>query len=162
MNRVEPGLIRVESDEATYNLHIMLRFDLERALINGDLAVRDLPGVWNERMRSDLGVEVPDDRRGVLQDVHWSIGSIGYFPTYTLGNLYAAQFWATILREMPDTPERIARGEFQELLLWLRDRVHRHGRRFRAGELCERVTGAPLSADPFMEYLEGKVRAIYG
>jgi carboxypeptidase Taq len=162
MNRVEPGLIRVESDEATYNLHIMMRFDLERALLTGELRVPDLPGEWNRRMRDDLGVEVPDDRRGVLQDVHWSTGSIGYFPTYTLGNLYAAQFWATIRNELPEMDARIAAGEFTGLLDWLRDRVHRHGRRYTATELCARVTGEPLSAAPFIRYMEQKLESVYG
>jgi carboxypeptidase Taq len=162
MNRVEPGLIRVESDEATYNLHIMLRFDLERSLLAGDLSIADLPEAWNARMREDLGVEVPDDRRGVLQDVHWSSGLIGYFPTYTLGNLYAAQFWAAIGTEIRGLDEQVARGEFSMLLEWLRENVHRHGRRYRAGELCERITGAPLSAAPFVRYLAAKLEPVYG
>lgn len=161
-NRVKPGLIRVESDEATYNLHVMLRFDLERALLGGDLSVADLPGAWNERIRSDLGLDVPDDRRGCLQDIHWSMGAIGYFPTYTLGNLYAAQLWEAIQRDLPDLDEAIARGEFGELLGWLRDAIHRHGRRYSANELCERATGSPLSADPFFRYLEGKLRPLHG
>src|SRR5690606_18274908 len=109
-NRVEPGLIRVDSDEATYNLHIMLRFDLERALLSGDLAVGDLPGAWNDRIRSDLGLEVPDHRSGCLQDIHWSMGAIGYFPTYTLGNLYAAQLWEAAQREQPGLDASIAAG----------------------------------------------------
>jgi carboxypeptidase Taq len=162
MNRVEPGLIRVESDEATYNLHIMLRFDLERSLLAGDLSIADLPEAWNARMREDLGVEVPDDRRGVLQDVHWSSGLIGYFPTYTLGNLYAAQFWAAIGTEIRGLDEQVARGEFSMLLEWLRENVHRHGRRYRAGELCERITGAPVSAAPFVRYLAAKLEPVYG
>lgn len=162
MNRVEPNLIRVDSDEATYNLHIMLRFDVERALLSGDLAITDLPGVWNERMRDDLGLAVPDDRRGVLQDIHWSMAAIGYFPTYTLGNLYAAQFWEALRRDVPDLDGQIAGGSFGELLGWLRDRIHRHGRRFPAPQLCERVTGAALGPEPFLRYLEGKLRPLYG
>jgi carboxypeptidase Taq len=161
VNRVQPGLIRVDSDEATYNLHIMLRFDLERALLSGDLNVRDLPDAWNARMLEDLGVTVPDDRRGALQDVHWAMGAIGYFPTYTLGNLYAGQLWEAIGRELPDTADRVAEGEFGELLEWLRTRIHRHGRRFSAGELCEEATGSPLSAAPFMRYLGDKLAPIY-
>ena len=160
-NRVRPGLIRVDSDEATYNLHILLRFDLERALFAGDLAVDDLPGEWNERMRRDLGVAVPDDRRGCLQDIHWSMGAVGYFPTYTLGNLYGAQLWEAARRDLAGLDEAIARGEFGGLLGWLREHIHRHGRRYSAMELCERATGAPLSAEPFFRYLEGKLRAIY-
>jgi carboxypeptidase Taq len=162
MNRVRPTLIRVDSDEATYNLHIMLRFDLERALLAGDLAVGDLPEAWNRRMREDLGLEVPDDRRGALQDIHWSMAAIGYFPTYTLGNLFAAQFWEALRRDVPELEARIARGEFGEVLGWLRERIHRHGRRFSASELCERATGRPLSAEPFTAYLEGKLRPLYG
>ncbi len=162
MNRVEPNLIRVDSDEATYNLHIMLRFDLERALLGRDLPVTDLPGAWNERMREDLGLHVPDDRRGVLQDIHWSMGAIGYFPTYTLGNLYAAQMWEAVSRDVPALESEISRGEFGALLAWLRERIHRHGRRFPATELCERATGKPLEPEPFLRYLEGKLRPLHG
>jgi carboxypeptidase Taq len=162
MNAVEPCLIRIESDEATYNLHIMLRFDLERALLSGDLAVADLPAAWNDRVRADLGLEVPDDAHGCLQDIHWSMGAIGYFPTYTLGNLYAAQFWTAIHRAVPDLEERIRAGEFHPLLGWLRENVHAHGRRFTAPELCERITGRPLSHEPLLRYLEEKVKAVYG
>lgn len=162
MNRVVPSLIRVESDEATYNLHIMLRFDLERALLAGDLRVADLPEAWNARVLEDFGIPVPDDRQGVLQDVHWSMGAIGYFPTYTLGNLYAAQLWEAVARDVPDLPARVAAGAFEELLEWLRERIHRHGRRYGAAELCERATGAPLSAEPFLRYLGDKLEAVYG
>ncbi|MEX2582221.1 MAG: carboxypeptidase M32 [Gemmatimonadota bacterium] len=162
MNLVKPGLIRVDSDEATYNLHIMLRFDLERAMLSGDLPVADLPGAWNQRIRADLGLEVPDDRRGCLQDVHWSMGAIGYFPTYTLGNLYAAQLWRRIVADLPDLDESFTRGEFGELLGWLRREIHQHGRRYTAPILCEQVTGEPLSAMPFMSYLDEKLRPLYG
>ncbi len=148
VNRVMPGLIRVESDEATYNLHVMLRFDLERALLAGDLAVADLPAAWNERMFADLGLEVPDARNGALQDIHWSMGMIGYFPTYTLGNLYAAQFWAAARRELPALDAQIAAGEVGPLLGWLRENLHRHGRRYSAAALCERVTGEALGPEP--------------
>lgn len=161
MNIVRPNLIRVESDEATYNLHIMLRFDLERALLTGNLDVADLPGAWNERIRDDLGLEVPDDRRGCLQDVHWSMGAIGYFPTYTLGNLYAAQFWRALRDQIQDLDEQISKGEFHELLEWLTREIHQHGRRYTAPQLCMRVTGSPLSSDALMEYLEGKLRSVY-
>ena len=161
VNIVEPGLIRVDSDEATYNLHIMLRFDLERALLAGDLTVADLPGAWNDRIRTDLGLEVPDDRRGVLQDVHWSMGAIGYFPTYTLGNLYAAQFWETIASDLPDLDAQVRAGEFEPLLNWLRENIHVHGMRYRATTLCERVTGRPLSHEPLLRYLQGKLTPLY-
>jgi carboxypeptidase Taq len=162
LNRVEPNLIRVDSDEATYNLHIMLRFDLERALLEGDLAVADLPTAWNDRIRSDLGIEVPDNRMGCLQDVHWSMGAIGYFPTYTLGNLYAAQLWEALASQIPTLDEQLQAGDFEELRGWLTQKIHRWGRRFTAPELCERATGKPLTADPFMAYLEGKLRPLYG
>jgi carboxypeptidase Taq len=162
LNAVNPNLIRIESDEATYNLHIMLRYDLERAMLKGDLSVRDLPGVWNERMRSDLGLEVPDDKHGVLQDIHWSMGAIGYFPTYTLGNLYAAQLWEAIGQAVPDLDAQLAQGDFSGLLGWLRTNVHAHGRRYTAPELCERATGRPLSHEPLLRYMEGKLRPVYG
>jgi len=162
VNVVRPNLIRVESDEVTYNLHIMLRFDLERALVRGDLKVSDLPGAWNERIEKDLGLVVPDDRRGCLQDIHWSMGSIGYFPTYTLGNLYAGQLWETVTAEIPDLEESMARGEFDPLLAWLRDKLHRHGRRYSAPETCRRLTGRPLSHAALIRYLEAKLRPLYG
>ena len=161
VNTVRPNLIRVESDEVTYNLHIMLRFDLERAMIRGDLAVADLPGAWNDRIKSDLGLDVPDAARGCLQDVHWSMGSIGYFPTYTIGNLYSAQLWDAIVVAIPDVDQQMQRGEFAALLGWLRDNVHAHGRRFRATELSERVTGHPLGSKSLLRYLETKLRPLY-
>ncbi len=160
-NVVQRSFIRVEADEATYNLHIMLRFGLERAIMNGDLALKDLPGEWNKQFKSLLGVDVPDDRRGCLQDVHWSFGLIGYFPTYTLGNLYAAQFWEAAQRAMPDMLSKMERGDLSGLLNWLRSNIHAHGRRYRAEELCQRVTGQPLSADPLMRHLEGKLKPLY-
>jgi carboxypeptidase Taq len=162
VNRVEPKLIRIESDEATYNLHIMLRFDLERAMLRGDLAVADLPGAWNERIRADLGLEVPDDRRGCMQDIHWSMGAIGYFPTYTLGNLYAAQYWEAIRREMPDLDQQIRSGDFAPLTAWLKENVHAHGRRFTPPTLCERISGRPPEHAPLLTYLRGKYETIYG
>jgi carboxypeptidase Taq len=162
VNAVQPSLIRVDADEATYNLHVMLRFDLERAMIRGDLAAQDVPGAWNERMRADFGLEVPDDARGCLQDVHWSGGMIGYFPTYTLGNLYAAQLWETAEASIPSLADDLGEGRFAGLLGWLREHVHRHGRRFTAPELCVRVTRRPLSHEPLLRYLEGKLLPIYG
>jgi carboxypeptidase Taq len=162
VNAVRPNLIRVESDEATYNLHVMLRFDLERAMIRGDLRSRELPAAWNERMKQDLGLDVPDDRRGCLQDVHWSSGAFGYFPTYSLGNLYAAQLWEAAEAAIPDLEAQLARGEFGGLLLWLRQSVHEHGRRFFASELCRRVTGREVGHEPLLGYLAGKLGPIYG
>ncbi len=162
VNTATPSFIRVEADEATYNLHVMLRFQIERAMISGDLAIKDVPGAWNETFQKLLGVKVPDDRRGCLQDVHWSFGLIGYFPTYTLGNLYAAQFWEKINKDIKDLDKQISKGEFAPLKKWLNKNIHAHGRRYQAGELCQKITGKPLSADPLMRHLEGKLRPIYG
>lgn len=158
----EPSLIRVEADEGTYNLHIMIRFELERALLSGDLDTADLPAAWNDAYKEALGLDVPNDKEGVLQDVHWSFGLIGYFPTYTLGNLYAAQFWEKVHEDIPDLDEKIASGEFEPLLAWFRERVHQHGRRYTPGELCERATGKPLSAEPLITYLKDKLYPVYG
>jgi len=160
-NIVEPGFIRVEADEATYNLHVMVRFELERLLIGGQLDPADLPGEWNRRYREYLGLEVPDDRRGCLQDVHWSMGAFGYFPTYTLGTLYSAQLFSAARRDLPGLEEGFASGEFAPLLKWLRTHVHAHGRRYSPAELCVRATGKPLSSEPYLEYLEGKLRPLY-
>jgi carboxypeptidase Taq len=164
VNDVRPSLIRVEADEATYNLHIALRFELELALLSGDLTVAELPGAWNDRFEALFGVPVPDDSRGCLQDIHWSFGGIGYFPTYTLGNLYAAQFMAAARRDLgPETAEGDFRsGDFGRLKGWLVDRIHRHGQRFRAGELCRRATGVPLSPKPFLNYLNEKYGRLHG
>jgi len=161
VNTAQPTLIRVEADEATYNLHVLIRFRLERALIGGSLKVRDLPGEWNKAYKQNLGLTVPDDTRGCLQDVHWSFGLIGYFPTYTLGNLYCAQFWETINKAIPDLRERIGRGDFAPLKSWLNTNIHAHGRRYRADELCRMLTGKALSADPLMRHLESKLRPLF-
>ena len=161
VNQVEPSLIRVEADEVTYNLHILLRFELERDLFEGRVEVKDLPSVWNERMQQYLGVCPPDDAQGVLQDVHWSFGLMGYFPTYTLGNLYGAQFFHQAQQELPDLEGQIGRGELGGLKTWLNDKVHRRGSRLRASELVEEVTGEKLSADYFTNYLEAKFGALY-
>ncbi len=161
-NTTRPSLIRVEADEGTYNMHVMIRFEIERALLRGDMAVKDIPGEWNKRYKDYLGVTVPDDRRGCLQDVHWSFGLIGYFPTYTLGNLYAAQFWETINAQLPHLQKDIAKGKFLDLKDWLNTNIHRHGRRYLAGELCKKVTGKELSAEPLMRHLRGKAEMVYG
>lgn len=162
VNDVRPSLIRVEADEATYNLHVALRFELELGLVSGDLAVADLPGAWNDRVKSLLGLEVPDHARGCLQDIHWSFGGVGYFPTYTLGNLYAAQLMDAARRDLAGLDDDLRRGEFGRLRGWLSDRVYRHGQRFRAGELCRRATGQPLSPQPFLSYLRDKYGPLYG
>ena len=162
VNKVEPSLIRVEADEATYNLHIMLRFELERALLEDDLSVDDLPQAWNDRFEAYLGIRPPDHARGVLQDIHWSGGSVGYFPTYALGNLIAAQWWEKIHEDLPDVEDQIAQGEFGELLAWLRSNIHQHGAKFMPNELIQRVTGKELTAQPYLTYLKSKFGALYG
>ena len=161
-NLGERGLIRVDADEATYNLHVIVRFQLERALIDGSLPVADLPAEWNRLYREVVGIDVPDDRRCCLQDVHWSMGAIGYFPTYTLGTLYAAQFFEAAQREIAGLDDAFAQGHFSMLLDWLRAKIHAQGRRFLPEDLCREVTGSPLSADPFMRHLEGKLAPLYG
>ena len=158
LNQVEPSLIRVASDETTYNLHIVLRFELEVALMEGALAVDDLPHAWNEGMHRLLGLDVPDDGQGVLQDVHWGAGMIGYFPTYSLGNLMAAQLWDGLSAELPDVGERLERGDFAPLREWLHDRVHVHGRKLSPPELLRRATGQELAVSPFLDYLRAKLR----
>ncbi|MBX3358131.1 MAG: carboxypeptidase M32 [Phycisphaeraceae bacterium] len=162
VNTCTPTFIRVEADESTYNLHIMLRFEMERDLISGSLGVKDVPAAWNAKFEKLLGLKVPDDRRGCLQDVHWSHGLVGYFPTYTLGNLYAAQIWETINTQIPDLSRQMAGGNFMALREWLRTNIHVHGKRYRAGDLCRRITGRPLSADALLRHLEGKLAPIYG
>jgi carboxypeptidase Taq len=161
-NVVEPGFIRVEADEATYNLHVMVRFEIERAVIGGSLEVAGIPSVWNRLYKDLLGLEVPDDRRGCLQDIHWSMGAMGYFPTYTLGNLYASQFFEAACEAMPGLVGGFARGEFGALKSWLNANIHAHGRRYSPSELVQRVTGKPLTAEPLMRHLEGKLRPLYG
>ena len=163
INFVQPSLIRTDADEVTYNLHVMLRFDLELELLDGRLEVRDLPETWRARYARDLGVEPPDDRDGVLQDVHWFHGTIGgAFQGYTLGNLISAQVFAAARRALPDLPERVRRGDLTTLHDWLRHSIYRHGRVFTAAELVERVTGAPIGVDALMDHLSRKYGAIYG
>jgi carboxypeptidase Taq len=162
VNDVRPSFIRVEADEATYNLHILLRFELEQALISGDLRPADVPGAWNEKVRHYLGLTPPTDALGCLQDIHWSAGLIGYFPTYTLGNLYAAQFMGRARQDLPGLDDDFRRGDFGRLRAWLRDKIHGQGQRFRAGELCRRVTGKPLSHRPLLTYLREKFAPLYG
>jgi len=161
VNKVEPSLIRVEADEATYNLHIMLRLELEIALMEGKLQVSDLPEAWNEKMDDYLGIIPPNDAQGVLQDVHWSSGILGYFPTYALGNLVSAQLWETIQEDIPGLPDQIRQGEFDQLLSWLREEIHRHGEKFKPQELVERVTGSRIKPEPYLRYLTGKFGDIY-
>jgi carboxypeptidase Taq len=161
VNDVRPSLIRVEADEATYNLHIIIRFELERAVLAGELRVADLPGAWRDKYRENLGIEPPSDADGVLQDIHWSAGLIGYFPTYTLGNLYAAQFFAQADADLGGIDGLLARGEFAPLLGWLRDRIHVRGQCYSAAELAVAVTGRPLSHQPLLDLLRGKYDPLY-
>jgi len=162
VNTVSPDFIRVEADEATYNMHIMVRFELERLMMSGELVAADLPDEWNRRYKEYLGVDVPNDRVGCLQDTHWSGASFGYFPTYTLGNLYAAQFFEKILEDVPGLHEEFARGDLSSLKSWLNENIHKHGGRYQPADLCERVTGKALSADPLLRHLERKLRPLYG
>ncbi|MCB1666117.1 MAG: carboxypeptidase M32 [Pseudomonadales bacterium] len=161
INKVQPSLIRVEADELTYNMHIILRFELEQALINGDLKVADLPGAWREKMQTLLGVVPETDSKGVLQDIHWSMAAFGYFPTYTLGNLYSAQFMAAARQQDARIEAGLAQGKTTQLLAWLRENVHRHGSKYDAPELCRRATGQTLSAEPFVHYVREKFGALY-
>ena len=162
MNVVQPSLIRTDADEVTYNLHILIRFELEQALLEDKLPVADLPGAWNEKYREYLGVDPPNDADGVLQDVHWAAGLIGYFPTYALGNLYAAQFLAAARDQLGDLEAMFRRGEFGPLREWLRENIHRHGRRYSAAELAQRITGQPLSHESLIDHLNTKFLPLYG
>jgi carboxypeptidase Taq len=157
VNRVELSLIRIEADETTYNLHIALRFELELALLEGRLEVQDLPEAWDAATQRLLGLEVPDVAHGVLQDIHWGSGMIGYFPTYTIGNLMAAQLWRVVAGDLPELDADIAAGRFAPLREWLREHVHRHGRKYAPRELLERATGEQLQVEPWLEYLRGKL-----
>jgi carboxypeptidase Taq len=161
-NVIRPSFIRVESDELTYNLHIMLRFDFERQMLNGDLAINDLPSAWNERMKADFGLTVDKDAKGCLQDVHWSMGAMGYFPTYTFGNLYSAQLWNAMGKALPKREAQMRKGEFAPILEWLRENIHQHGRRYPAEDLCEKATGERLNPQYLMDYLRAKANRVYG
>jgi carboxypeptidase Taq len=157
----EPSLIRTEADEATYNLHIMLRLELEIALLEGTLAVKDLPETWNKRMQDYIGITPPDDKDGCMQDIHWSFGGFGYFPTYALGNLVSLQLWECILRDIPDLDQQIASGKFAELLSWLRENVHKYGHKFEPQVLIQKITGSKIDPNPYIRYLKRKFGEIY-
>jgi carboxypeptidase Taq len=161
INDVRPSFIRIEADEVTYNLHIILRSELEQALIGGDLAPRDLPGAWNDKFQSSFGLTPPTDAQGCLQDIHWSAGLFGYFPTYTLGNLYAAQFLEQARADLGDLDSAFRGGDFRGLKNWLTAKIHRHGQRYRAPDLCRHVTGKPLSHAPLLRHLRGKFGPLY-
>lgn len=162
VNKVERSLIRTEADEVSYGLHVIARFELESALINGRLDAADVPAAWNAKIKELLDLEVPDDAQGCLQDIHWSMGSFGYFPSYALGNLYAAQFWAKIQKDRPNLGAEIEAGDCAPLRGWLREQIHAPGARFSPGELVEKVTGEALDASYFTDYLERKYSRIYG
>jgi len=153
IHAVEPGLIRIEADEVTYGMHVMLRFELEQDMVEGRLELRDLPQRWNEKMWDYLGVEVPDDGHGVLQDVHWSGGSIGYFSTYLIGTVASVQIWEAVTRDMPDLEEQVGRGEFTPLRDWLGEHIHTLGRKFSPQETLRRATGSTIAAQPYLDYL---------
>jgi len=159
INRVKPSLIRIKADEVTYGMHIILRFELEQDIINGRVELRDLPQVWNERMHDYLGVDVPDDAHGVLQDTHWASGLIGYFATYLLGSVMSVQIWEKALDDVPDLEDQIGRGEFGALRGWLGEHVHAHGRKFSPQETLERATGSRIDAKPYVAYLRAKYGA---
>ena len=161
INHVQPSLIRVYADEVTYGLHIILRFELELALVTGELAVADLPAAWNAKMEAYLGLTPPDDAAGVLQDVHWSAGYLGYFPAYFLGSMLSVQIFEKAQDEMPDLPSEIEAGRLANLVAWLGEKVHRHGRKFTLSEIMERVLGAPFSSDPYLRYLWERYGEIY-
>jgi carboxypeptidase Taq len=156
INRSKPGLIRIDADEVTYGMHVMLRFELEQDIVEGRVALKDLPTVWNQKMWDYLGVEVPDDAHGVLQDVHWSGGMIGYFSTYLLGTVMSVQIWQAVLRDVPDLEEQVGRGEFTALREWLGEHIHMLGRKYTSQEVLERATGSTLQAQPYLDYLRAK------
>jgi carboxypeptidase Taq len=162
VNRVTPSFIRVEADEATYGLHVILRFELEQELIDGTLAIDDLPEAWNARVKDYLDLDVTDDALGVLQDVHWAFGAIGYFPTYALGNLVAGQLWERAHADIPELEDQLAAGQLASLREWLREHVHRYGSKFSTAELLERTVGGPIEVVPFVSYLKRKLSDVYG
>jgi carboxypeptidase Taq len=162
INKVERSLIRVEADEVTYNLHVMLRFDLELQMLDGRLPIRDLPEAWRERLSSDVGIVPPDDRDGCMQDVHWYFGLIGgEFQGYTLGNIMSGQFYEAALRAHPEIPAEIRQGEFGTLHQWLKDNIYWHGSKLTAEEIVQRATGGPLSIEPYIRYLRTKYGDLY-
>lgn len=161
VNMVQPSTIRIEADETTYGLHIVLRFELERSLLTGELDVADLPEAWNSRMREYLGVDVPSDIEGAMQDVHWAEGLVGYFPSYAIGNLIAGQLWERARQDIPDLDDQLSRHELAPLREWLREHVHRHGSRYSDSDLLTRVVGQPVQVMPFIDYLRDKLSDVY-
>jgi carboxypeptidase Taq len=162
MNRVAPSLVRTEADEVTYHFHVMIRYEIEKKLIEGSLSAEGLNEVWNDHYKQYLGVSATDDKKGVLQDVHWSHGMFGYFPTYSLGSFYAAQFFEQAVKDIPGLAAEIETGAYDKLLQWLREQVHVHGRRYTSEELCQRITGRGLDFSSFMNYIRAKYADVYG
>jgi len=162
VNKVQRSLIRTEADEFTYNLHVILRYELEREILEGSLTLVDLPEAWKARVKSYLDLDVPSDSQGVLQDVHWAEGAFGYFPTYSFGNIIAGQIWEVLRRSLVDLDDQIARGDFSQLREWLREHVHRHGRKFTSAEMIQRLVGGPIDVDPYIRYLRAKAEELYG
>lgn len=161
INRVQPSPIRVEADEATYNLHVMLRVEMEIAMLTGDVALHDVPDLWNEKMQEYLGIVPSDTATGILQDVHWSIGLLGYFATYTLGNILSVQLWDAFEASEPTRDDQLRRGDFQPLLNWMQRAIHEHGRRYKPKDLVRRVTGREIDPEPYLRYLERKYGELY-
>ena len=162
INKVQPSLIRVEADEVTYNLHVMLRVEMEIAMLNGEIKVGDAPEVWNSKMTEYLGVTPTDAANGILQDMHWSLGLMGYFSTYTIGNLISVQLWETFRDAEPAADDQCRQGDFSTLRLWLQREVHQHGRSYTPRELVQRVTGTGIDPAPYLAYLDRKYRDVYG
>jgi len=160
-NNVKPSLIRTNADELTYHLHVLIRFEIEKSLIEGSVSVKDLPTIWNSKYKEYLNIDVPSDSQGVLQDIHWSHGSFGYFPTYTIGSFYAAQFYSQALKEIPNLESEIENGNMINLLNWLRLKIHKHGKKYDAQDLCIKVTGKKLEFKYFMQYAKEKYSEIY-
>jgi carboxypeptidase Taq len=161
INTVEPSLIRTEADELTYSLHIIIRYEMEKAIFNGDVSVDDLPSLWNQKYREYLGIEPQNEKEGILQDMHWSGGSFGYFPSYALGNLYGAQFLGSLLKDIPDIFDKIESGDLDTVHTWLKDNIHKYGAVYKPAELIKKVTGEELSAKYFIDYLNKKYSEIY-
>ena len=161
INKVEASLIRVDADEVTYSLHVILRFEIEKGLIEGSIKVKDIPKIWKQKMKDLLGVEPKNDTEGCLQDIHWAMGGFGYFPTYTLGNLYAAHLFEAFALKHKDFEARMEKGDFTFIRNWLHDNIHKQGKRFSSQDLLKNVTGKEFSADAYIRYLDQKYEAIY-
>ncbi|MFI5204478.1 MAG: carboxypeptidase M32, partial [Flavobacteriales bacterium] len=162
MNKVAPSFIRTNADELTYHFHVLIRYEIEKALLEKKLKVKDLPQYWNARYKEYLGIDVPSDTKGVLQDVHWSHGSFGYFPTYSLGSFYAAQLFKTASEQITGLEEHIRKGNLVSLLDWLRANVHVHGKKYSASDLCKKITGRELEPDAFIDYAKNKYGLMLG